>query len=515
MKLRQTCFLLLLTAVYLCFELAFNARLLDVVGGNNSPEQIHNIEVFGRSLSGCAMGLFVLQWMLSLRKEGSGPGAISIVCFVALSGLLTYFALNALVEILVAQSSPSFRRASQNIVLVQRALVQGSVELDGLSDDPGLFAQPAGKAFLAQFPLMATSISNLDTKIHDAKLNLIAQEVSRQLSGPGGFYRESYLKAVHSAQERWQQYSRMPSGSNINSSVAEQEDKAWNKYVSDLGRRGWTPSTVPGYARSTVVRKVRAEIPVPASWDPGDEASFREAVATRARQRLGAAGSRAPSAGGQKLPEGLSWPAFFSHPGVQTELRQRLQLPSRITLQPAYASATIFQREVFDPMVAENSQKKLKQYDAPPADFATGARLEKEGLKAARAAIVPPVALFFSLVGAILHLGKFFYLSLSLVPALAQRKLVRFSAMGAVVVGLWITCSLISTPITESRLYTYMRGQIHEGDTQGAGVWLLAHGLTNALHVVAVGQGLGYPYFEHIRTELLGGITYGYQDNAH
>ena len=33
MTLRQTLFLAALTALYLTFELAFNARLLDVVGG--------------------------------------------------------------------------------------------------------------------------------------------------------------------------------------------------------------------------------------------------------------------------------------------------------------------------------------------------------------------------------------------------------------------------------------------------------------------------------------------------
>jgi hypothetical protein len=520
MQKLQTPAIFILTAVYLCFELAFNARLLDVVGGTASQEQIHNIEIFGRSLSGCAVALIMLQWMLSLHKDGSGPGLVSILFAVAGSFALTYIALNAFVEWRVAQSTPSFRHASQNILLVQRALVQGNVELDGLTDEPGLFAQPAGKAFLAQFPLMATSINNLDTKIHDAKLNLIAQQVSRQLGGPGGFYRESYLKAVQSTQERWQQYNRMPSAGDMSSSVAAQEDKAWNKYVSDLGRRGWTPSTVPGYARSAVVRKVRAEIPVPASWDPGDEASFREAVVTRARQRLGAAGSRAPSAGGQKLPTGLSWPAFFAHPGVQTELRQRLRLPARVTLQPAYANAVSFQREVFDPLVAEIARKELVHYDAPVSNFATGAPLAEKGLEAARMAIVPPLALFFSLLGAMTHTGKLCYLGLkfvcNVVPALARRRLVLWPMIVLIVIALGGALRLTSTPVAESRLYAYMSSQIHESGDQGSTFdWIWSRAKTNGLHIVAVGQDIGYPYFERIRTDLLGGITYGYQDNAH
>ena len=47
------------------------------------------------------------------------------------------------------QATPEMRRASMSIVLVQRALVGGQVQLDGLDDDPRLFQRPEGKAFLA------------------------------------------------------------------------------------------------------------------------------------------------------------------------------------------------------------------------------------------------------------------------------------------------------------------------------------------------------------------------------
>ena len=80
MSPRQTLFVALLTAIYLCFELAFNARLLDVVGGAASNEQIHSIETFGRALSGVAVALLVLQFLLSMRNRlGTGsPDAFAV-----------------------------------------------------------------------------------------------------------------------------------------------------------------------------------------------------------------------------------------------------------------------------------------------------------------------------------------------------------------------------------------------------------------------------------------------------
>ena len=67
MRLKQISFLIVLTALYLCFELAFNARLLDLVGGMADADDYTISRRYGRSLSGIAVALVVLQIMLSRR----------------------------------------------------------------------------------------------------------------------------------------------------------------------------------------------------------------------------------------------------------------------------------------------------------------------------------------------------------------------------------------------------------------------------------------------------------------
>lgn len=521
MSRKQILAIIALTLTYLCFELAFNARLLDVVGGTATSDQIHHIEIYGRSLSGAAVGLLVLQWLLG-RRQASGsqrsPGGMTILLAVAASGALTYASLQVLVDGLVARSEPAFRRASLNIVLVQHALVEGQVELDGLTDDRGLFRQPAGKAFLAQFPVMATSIDRLDEKIRDAKLTLISTQVANRLGQASGFYRDAYVKAVQTTQEKWQRYSKAPTTQNLEGEIARQQDKAWSDYLRDLGRRGWTPSTVPGSARGVVLRKVRARVPVPTSWDLADEATFREAVATKVRKRAGSAtGPKGLTVHGQKLPPGLSWTAFFAHPGIQAELRDQLHLPAGIGLQPSYSSGAEFQHEVFDPMVKRLAREELARYDAPVEDFADGAKLAERGRDAARLAIVPPLALFFSLLGAMTHLGKLCYLAvkglLAWKPHLGERVRHVWPVLVGVVLLIWVSLSWTENAVTRSRLYAYMTQQIHDSAEPVWSSRLMKRAITNGLHVVAVGQDLGYPLFEGIRTQLLGGITYGYQDS--
>ena len=57
MKRKHAIWLVVLTSIYLCVELAFNARLLDVVGSAPDADTVHHIEIFGRSLSGVAVAL--------------------------------------------------------------------------------------------------------------------------------------------------------------------------------------------------------------------------------------------------------------------------------------------------------------------------------------------------------------------------------------------------------------------------------------------------------------------------
>ena len=207
MSLRAIFGLCLVTGLYLMFELAFNARLLDVVGGSATTEQVHKIEIFGRLLSGTAAGLVVLQLLMTLRSRSAtaSPGVIGIAFWCGLTLVVVYGALQLFVDALVERSSPEFRRQSLNVVLVQRALSNGQAELDGLNDDPKVFTRPEGKAFLALFPVLAVSVDNLDEKIKGAKLDLMSQQVGRQLGGTSAYY-DKYAEAIKKTGEQWRQY---------------------------------------------------------------------------------------------------------------------------------------------------------------------------------------------------------------------------------------------------------------------------------------------------------------------
>jgi hypothetical protein len=351
------------------------------------------------------------------------------------------------------------------------------------------------------------SVDRLEQKIHSAKFELISRQVDRRVGGVAGYYK-NYTRAVSETRDQWQRYRKAPGAGDMDAESARRQDQAWRDYVADLGKRGWTPSTIPGYARASVVKKVRGRVPVSPSWQPNDEQGFRDAVASQVRRRVGD-GSVAVK--GRRIPPGLDFPAFFAHAAVQSEMRDRLRLPASVPLQSAYARAADFTRLVYQPMLNDLAQRELRQYDEPERTFADGGANQRLGLDAARAVIVPPVALFFSLLGAIGHLAKLCFLLVKTtamsIPGVERRLKHAWLVPVLVLLLLWSALSLKDNAVTESRLYGYMRDQVRHAE---GGRWFVLP-LVNALHVVAVGQGYGYPVNEFIRKNVLQGITYGYE----
>lgn len=442
LQFKYTLLLIALTLAYLCLELGFNARLLDVVGGGATARDVERIELYGRSLSGVAAALVVLQLMLRRRTpDGQGPAYSKIVFFCLLTPVLVFVAIKGIVDLLGGTRDAEFRRMALNATLLQHALVAGNLKLDGLVDDSTLFTQPEGKAFLALFPLLAVSVRHLDERTDAIKDQLIEARVRRQSKGPQGYY-AVYQKTMQATRARWLLY-------------------------------------------------VDA-----------------------------APGSRALGAGGERLAPGLAYPAYVMHPGVQRELRAVLRLPAGASVAAAYAGPQQFTR-LYEQFVAGQVRELRAEYHAGGAEFAPGARYYQAGSEAARAIIVPPLALFFSLVGAISHFSKLLYLCatlLFLMRSPPDERLSRRSALVAAGVlvlvfsGIWSALSLVDNNITRSDLFQQMIVWTRQ-PAANDGVWRRGGkvALTNIAHVVAVGQGYGYPVNETIRAEVLRGFDYGYQ----
>lgn len=507
MTVRQIWVAVLLTVTYLLAELAFNARLLDVVGAVVSVDELHNIELSGRLLSSIAAALFAWQLMLpaynKLAPRAAGVAAIAVAAITVCVAFGTYRGIEAIVERAVAKTDADFRRTSVFLTLVQKSMVDGRVVVEGLSGGSEVFAKPEGKAFLGVFPLMAASVDDLESKVSSAINQLVRDQVAKSMGGPGGYY-ANYSSGVHKVAAKYQEYSKMPTPDQLDALARAKADEAWDDFVADLAKRGWTPAKVPYLAQDRVGRAVRAKVDVPRDWNTWEDGVFKQAVMRKVR-------STTPTSAkfnGQTIPAGLSWQSFFAHPAIQGELRSQMRAPAGLVVRPKYDSAGQFQQEVFEPVVARLATQEIQRFKAPLETYEPKGSNYERGVTAARAVLLPPIALGFSMLGAIGHAAKLVYLLLRLVEAAMGPRGTRLAryALGApiaVIGAAWLSLSLMSNPVSESRLYTFLQKQVVTGQP-----WIVS----NALHVVAVGQSFMYPINEGIREKVLFGFAFGYKN---
>ncbi|EFF78440.1 hypothetical protein [Achromobacter piechaudii] len=529
-QIRQILVLIALTVVYLSFELGFNARLLDVVGSRATPHDIEELEFFGRTLSGIAAALVVLHvlWTRRLRTGGQ-PSFLMIAVACAVTALLVFSAIKLLVNVLVDTRDADFRRVATNAGLLQRSLVQGDLHLDGLVDD-GVYARPEGKAFLAVFQVLLSNIDNLDEKVEPKKRQVIRSDLQRQMktfsfdgrdvrmTAPGiRGYHQVYTSVMQSVADRWKKYAGVPVASDIG--LAREQDRAWLDYRNSLSRRGWTPERVPARYQGRVTQDVRKRIPVPADWQPHDRDTFNEAVAQQYWKTMR---SRTVHVEGDAIPPGLSYEDFVARPGVQKLLRQTLMVPASMSVAANYTDPASFKR-LYDGMLDRAVDEALPRFSANAVDFQRGGQHQKLGEDAARAAIVPPVALLCSLLGAVGHFAKLLYLIAKLIvwlrtPAGQQpgRTATRAAGLALVLtlVCVWTAFSFMQNNVTQSELFQQMSRAELGRDDESLGQALRRRVLANVAHVVVVGQAYTYPFNEAVRTRVLGGIKYGYHGDA-
>jgi len=259
---------------------------------------------------------------------------------------------------------------------------------------------------------MAASVDDLESKVGTAINQLVRDQVSSKLGGPAGYY-DGYRKGVSRIAAKYEDYSRMPTPGQLESITLRKADEAWVDYVDELAKRGWPPAKVPYFAQGRVISKVRAKIDVPKDWNTWEEGIFRDAVIRKVR-------SSTPTSArfnGQTIPAGLSWAGFFSHPAIQSELREQMRLPTGVVVRPLYADGEKFKREIFDPAVSRLASQEIARFKAPVNTYEPGGANVQQGATAAKAVILPPIALGCSMAGGITHAAKLVVLLVLLLVA--------------------------------------------------------------------------------------------------
>jgi len=523
-----------ITLTYLLCELAFNSRLLDLVGSVSTADEVHNMERYGRTLTAIAAALLALQFSLMglvrLKKKGvwltakASTALVLLICLI--TGTVTWHAVEWVIERQVTKSTGEFRQMSLLAQLYQHALIEGQQTLEGIPLDSGggqaqTWTSPSGKAFLATLPVLLSSSDRYRKLLErDAEQNL-RDNISAREGGVRGYY-ELWLQARGEVHKQFVAYYN--DEMDISETVRLEQARAWQRYERSLEAKRLKTWNVPRRYYATVRKQVRGQgVPVTNDWSPSDRTGFNAAVAKAARQKYLA--QRTVVYKGVTLPKRLDWGVFFRLDVIQKELREKLRLPANTLVRVEYPlndKLKQFALELHTPHLNEAVKQQLPELRAAVSSYSAGGSNEKLGEDAARAVIVPPIALIFSLVGALTHLAKLLYLVLvPLTATLLTRRPsrpVRFlnrhplAFPVALIAVLVVTFSLINNSITESVAYKNLKDGL-----AGAKITITDEPLPlsggavlRVMHAVSIGQSYSYPINQYLREHVLQGFDFGY-----
>lgn len=523
-----------ITLTYLICELAFNSRLLDLVGSVSTADEVHNMERYGRTLTAIAAALLALQFSLMgivrLKKKGvwltakASTALVLLICLI--TGTLTWHAVEWVIERQVTKSTGEFRQMSLLAQLYQHALIEGQQTLEGIPLDSGggqaqTWNSPSGKAFLATLPVLLSSSDRYRKLLErDAEQNL-RDNISAQEGGVRGYY-EAWIQARGEVHKQFVAYYN--DDMDISETVRLEQARAWQRYERSLEAKRLKTWNVPRRYYATVRNQVRRQgVPVANDWSPSDRTGFNAAVAKAARQKYLA--QRTVVYQGVTIPKRLDWGVFFRLDVVQKALREKLLLPANTLVREEYPlndKLKQFALELHTPHLNEAVKQQLPELRAAVSSYSAGGVNEKLGEDAARAVIVPPIALIFSLVGALTHLAKLLYLVLvPLTATLLTRRSWRpvqflnrhpLAFPVALIAVLVVTFSLINNSITESVAYKNLKDGL-----AGAKITITDEPLPlsggavlRVMHAVSIGQSYSYPINQYLREHVLQGFDFGY-----
>lgn len=497
----------LLTVSYLIFELAFNARLLDVTGGMATRDQINIIEKIGRLISGVALTLVVWgQWIMP-RAEARGWGPRGTRLLLATSALVCiscmFWIQKALIDRLVDAADGTSRRIAVQLRLVTSAVVAGELMIDGIEITPELLSRPEGKSFMALLPFMSFSTESLEKKAEAVLRSVIRNKYEKAVGTPQEAFNRLFVRSVHSIRDSFNTYAE---GVNryrrVLVDIPHRQEEAWSDYVRELRRKGVTPSSVPRWHWERVRRELYAKgVELPQGWNPANRAAFYAAVAKKIKtesERAFASELRKALGTGETLPVNLDWTAFQRHPSIQRRWREALGVKDNIPLEHKMDLET-FREVVYEPQVSVRIEEDLRRLMAEDVEYLDGGRHGELGREAMQALIVPPIALAFSLLGALTHLFKS---ANYIIILLAPRVRFRVPVLLGLVSALALSAFLAPNEVTRSRVFEYF-------EQQTARRFFLP--VAWAVRWVVQAQPFFYPINETIRTKVLMGINFGYK----
>ena len=225
--------LLALSAIYLVFELAFNARLLDIANIVPPMEMVHAYETYGRALSALGMALLALKLVPASKLTAVKTYSIALVV-LGVTWFAGFHGQKMLVDHLVDQTTVEERMNAQYLALFKRGLATKSLQLHDIEVTEEQLDSPEFKTFISIIGLLTyfsdDVVDHFKGKTDEVLDRVADQEAAKRLPA---LYSD-YQQAQTQIESAWARYDDAKSQYHAQTkNLRVEAEKAWN----DMGQR--------------------------------------------------------------------------------------------------------------------------------------------------------------------------------------------------------------------------------------------------------------------------------------
>lgn len=234
--------LFVLSALYLLPEAVFNAQLVTVAGGGSMDhQQLHLVELFGRTISGIGVSLLLADLLLKGALVRTLPRAITaFVVILALVWPTVFFGQKLLIDkLLVDPSSASQRQEAFFASILRSGLATNAVKITGLPYNANHAALPEEMTFLALMGGLVYANPDFMTHVASQKQAIVERYITNRAAAEFDVYYGRYQQLRQQINQGWQQYQQgMTRYRAAIDSAPQRADKAWEQVETEV-TSGW------------------------------------------------------------------------------------------------------------------------------------------------------------------------------------------------------------------------------------------------------------------------------------
>lgn len=458
--------LILINLMYISCEFLFNFFLLNTASTFSTLDQIHSVEIMGRSLA--SFGFTLLFWkMIQNSKKTGGQKFFYIILVSCITYPSFYYLQGKLVDYLAESSTPETKRKMNDLFLLKQGLINGSVQLDSIPYNPSIKDLPESKTFISSISLFMLNNNAVHSYIEKNRNQVARHVFNAQLTKEPSQYIAAYEKVIAEIDLLYKKYEELEYRRQVeaskaqkiaNGSFSDMHNKLKRKYRSDSRKRQYAGLSYASYVNTSSIKDLikdelrrRHSINIVSNFNPNNKASFVNAVVHSVNKEFAEINNRTKDEIGFVVPLGYNYRThFYNDPAIKKLLKD--------TLGPLYFDG-YFGAKAFRDLDIQADRKMLRDNAKIISlqlthNFSNRDLNSAESISIVKAMIIPPIALIFSIFFAFLNL---FILIKTIAMKVMKNKAKSNKISNYIVYGLLFILlvfpSVLNNKYTESKSY--------------------------------------------------------------